>query len=209
MFDSSAHRDWYTELDALLESSSPKAPDPDFFQHVADCVVDIPEATVVEFGVASGSTINQIAKVFPDRTVWGFDSFEGLPEDWNPTHPAGSFKQSSLPLVADNVKLVNGWFSETLNQDWEAYGEYVAFAHIDCDLFSSTMTVVDWLWTRVVPGSIILFDELYYTYDGRNYLDHEYKALLELVGRLRYRDLTLEYFGQRHTEAFAFKVVHR
>ena len=37
---------------------------------------------VLEFGVASGSSITGIAGEMPHRTVYGFDSFEGLPEDW-------------------------------------------------------------------------------------------------------------------------------
>lgn len=198
------HSAWYENLDRLLADSKHMAPDPNFFHRVAQ---DAIEGTVVEFGVASGSTVNAIADAFPNRTVYGFDSFDGLPEDWNASHPAGAFKMDSLPVILDNVKLEVGLFADTLTIDWEPYGDIVSFVHIDCDLFSSTITIVDWLWTKVVTGSIILFDELYYTYDGRNYLDHEYKALLELVGRLRCRDLTLEYYGQRHTEAFAFKVV--
>lgn len=208
MFSSSMHSAWFQELDNLLAESQTKDPDPRFFFNIARRldVFDVPDGIICEFGVGDGATINQIADAFSHKTVWGFDSFDGLPEDWNPTHPAGTFKQAQLPIVRDNVKLVKGLFSDTLNLDWEDYGQPVAFCHIDCDLFSSTMTVVDWLWTRVQEESIILFDELYYTYDGRNYLDHEYKALLELVGRLRNRGLTLKPHGQRHTEAFAFRV---
>jgi hypothetical protein len=35
-----------------------------------------------EFGVHSGSTINTLSS-FCEK-IYGFDSFEGLPEDWNP-----------------------------------------------------------------------------------------------------------------------------
>jgi len=36
----------------------------------------------LEFGVATGATLRKIATSFPSRSVYGFDSFEGLPEDW-------------------------------------------------------------------------------------------------------------------------------
>lgn len=208
MFSSSMHTAWFEELDHILAESKPKPVDTEFFRNVANrlSVFDVPNGIIAEFGVGDGTSINQIAEAFSWTTVWGFDSFDGLPEDWNVTHPAGSFKQDTIPQVRGNVKLVQGLFQDTLNESWEAFDQPVAFCHIDCDLFSSTMTIVDWLWTRVREDTIILFDELYYTYDGRNYLDHEYKALLELVGRLRSRNLTLKFYGQRHTEAFAFRV---
>ena len=37
----------------------------------------------LEFGVSAGRTVNYIASLVPDKTIYGFDSFEGLPEDWN------------------------------------------------------------------------------------------------------------------------------
>ncbi len=40
------------------------------------------EGLVLEFGVSRGTTINHIAKKLPNQTVYGFDSFEGLPEEW-------------------------------------------------------------------------------------------------------------------------------
>src|SRR5690349_16469603 len=44
----------------------------------------------LEFGVYSGTTINRIAEADYSRTVWGFDSFEGLPERWRAGYPPGA-----------------------------------------------------------------------------------------------------------------------
>ena len=41
---------------------------------------------VLEFGVHKAETIQVIAECFPEDQVYGFDSFEGLPEDWNISH---------------------------------------------------------------------------------------------------------------------------
>src|SRR5690348_1698775 len=37
---------------------------------------------LAEFGVFSGKSINLIAERYPERKVYGFDSFEGFPSDW-------------------------------------------------------------------------------------------------------------------------------
>lgn len=37
---------------------------------------------IVEGGVWTGNTIKWLANQFPDRKLYGFDSFEGLPEKW-------------------------------------------------------------------------------------------------------------------------------
>ena len=46
-------------------------------------VANLSDGLYLEFGVRSGSTITHIARQIPDNTVYGFDSFEGLPENWS------------------------------------------------------------------------------------------------------------------------------
>lgn len=120
---------------------------------------------VMEFGVASGSTIRAIASVNQHRQVWGFDSFEGLPEDWvrssTQAARAGTFSTGGqLPPVPDNVHLVKGWFSDTLPKWLDENPGNVAFLHVDVDLYSSTKYVLDELDSRIVPGTIIVWDDL-------------------------------------------------
>jgi hypothetical protein len=67
----------------------------------------------LEFGVATGATINRIARNLENWRVFGFDSFEGIPEPWE-RHPAGAYAQEKLPEIPANVALVKGWFSDTL-----------------------------------------------------------------------------------------------
>ena len=81
----------------------------------------------MEFGVRTGQTINHIAKLNPDDTIFGFDSFEGLPEDWTGwTQEKGTFRQDGAPEVDRNVKLVKGWFNETLDPFLVEHPEDVA-----------------------------------------------------------------------------------
>ncbi|WP_051656756.1 hypothetical protein [Butyrivibrio sp. AE3004] len=75
------------------------------------------------------------------QTIYGFDSFEGLPEDWftaSTDFNEGSLRQGKIPEVRKNVELVVGLFDATLTDFLEAHKENVAFMHIDCDLYSST-----------------------------------------------------------------------
>jgi predicted O-methyltransferase YrrM len=145
---------------------------------------------VLEFGVFSGTSINRIASQMPGRRVYGFDSFEGLPETWRPGFGQGKFKRTDLPTVSENVELVIGWFDNTLpafvasNPD-----EKLALLHVDCDLYSSTKTIFAFLADRIVPGTIIIFDE-YFNYP--EWRIHEYKAFLEL--RLEHV-IAYEYIG--------------
>ncbi|MHB1348510.1 MAG: class I SAM-dependent methyltransferase [Desulfobulbaceae bacterium] len=135
------------------------------------------EGLYLEFGVYSGTTINFIASRAAG-TVHGFDSFEGLPEQWGNV-PAGKFtRHGDLPEVRENVRLHVGWFDRTLPGFLEAHPEKAAFIHIDSDLYSSAKTVLDALRPRIVPGTVIVFDE-FFNYPG--WQEHEYKAFREFI----------------------------
>lgn len=136
----------------------------------------------LEFGVDEGTTINQFAKLRPDVRVFGFDSFEGLPEDWGGTSLLkGRFdRKGKMPAVPDNVTLVRGWFNETI-PPWKAeHPEEIAFCHVDCDLYSSTVTIFTELEDRFRKGTILLFDEYFGYADWRH---GEHKAFLEMIER--------------------------
>jgi hypothetical protein len=142
------------------------------------------EGLVMEFGVAKGSSIKTLANINKDRTVYGFDSFKGLPEFWNGLG-AGHFA-CEIPKVDENVVLVDGWFNETLPKFLETNKEKVAFIHIDCDLYSSTKTVFNNLKDRMVDGCVIVFDELL-DYGDDIWREHEYKAFQEFLEETGYQ----------------------
>jgi hypothetical protein len=138
------------------------------------------EGHYLEFGVYTGGTMRFIAKRIGGHPIHGFDSFEGLPEAWtgfNLGSRAFDVKKK-LPRVPANVQLHAGWFEDTLPVWAKANPGPVAFIHIDCDLYSSTRTILTNLADRLVPGTIILFDE-YFNYP--NWEVHEFKAFQEFV----------------------------
>jgi predicted O-methyltransferase YrrM len=155
-----------------------------------------------EFGVYAGRSLHAIARLAPDRPIFGFDSFEGLPEDWYDGMPKGSFKVDRLPEVPQNVSLVKGWFSDTLAGFLEKNPGPAAFLHIDCDLYSSTRCIFDHFESRIGPGTVIAFDE-YFNHLG--WKAGEFKAFNELVERAKLR---FEYIGYSRTgEQVALRIV--
>lgn len=135
------------------------------------------QGMILEFGVASGRTLNHFGRLFPNKTVYGFDGFEGLPETWDWRFRAGHFQQQ-LPRVRDNCELVVGWFDKTLPSFVKEHTGSVAFLHIDCDLYSSTCTVLNLLKKHIRPGTIIVFDE-YFNFPG--WEQDEHRAWQEFV----------------------------
>ena len=136
----------------------------------------------LELGVASGKSINIIAGM-TDKTIHGFDSFYGLPEHWFGKAGKGAYsQQGKLPAVQDNVKIHVGLFEQTLPSFAKEYKENIAFMHVDCDLYSSAKTIFDVLGDKIVPGTVIQFDE-YFNYPG--WRNHEYKAFHEFISNSR------------------------
>jgi predicted O-methyltransferase YrrM len=154
---------------------------------LSQCAV---EGLVLEFGVYTGASLRWIADRCPGP-VHGFDSFEGLPEDWTHVQKKGRFSlQGELPEIgAANAVLHKGWFAETLPAFLAANQGVVRFAHIDCDIYSSTKTVLELLMPRIVSGSVLVFDE-YLNYPG--WEKHEYRAFQEIIAATGRR---YEYIG--------------
>jgi predicted O-methyltransferase YrrM len=157
-----------------------------------------PAGLAMEFGVASGDSIRRLANSNKERTIYGFDSFKGLPESWNGLG-VGHFA-CQLPQVPQNVTLVEGLFDETLPKFLEKNNEQVAFIHIDCDLYSSTKTIFDNVKNRMVDGCVIVFDELL-NYGGETWRHHEYKAFQEFLEETGYQYTCIGKWGA-HQAAF-------
>ena len=157
----------------------------------------------MEFGVFSGTTINAVAKARPDLKIYGFDSFEGLPSDWDMGQKnvkAEAFdRKGEYPDVENNVVLVKGWFDKTVPHFKTAHDRGdIGYLHIDGDVYESAKIVLDELNDWIVPGTIIRFDELCcwrYAFGEASpsgkasrvlyttWKEHEYKALNEWLDK--------------------------
>lgn len=112
-----------------------------------------PRGTAIEFGVGKGESTAIIAAHMP---VVGFDGWLGLPDNWRPGFPAGSF--ASMPPNIAGVDLVDGWFEDTV-PDFDFAALNIGLVHFDADLYSSTKTALDHIGTHLRAGTIVLFDE--------------------------------------------------
>ncbi len=145
---------------------------------------------VVEMGVYMGDSINHLASLFPDDNIFGFDSFEGIPEDWVTSDKEviirGTFSNGgNIPfnnVPADNVTLIKGWFSDSFPEYKDKIGK-IKFLHIDSDLYSSAVITFDAFNSHIQKGTIIAFDEFYpFPREGKwydNWKEGEYKACIE------------------------------
>jgi Methyltransferase domain len=150
----------------------------------------------LEFGVFTGGTIRFIARHIGGRKIHGFDSFQGLPESWsgfnlgNKAFDVGG----RLPRVPSNAELWKGYFDSSLPLWLSSHPGFVAFIHLDCDLYSSTKIVLTLLAPRLANGTVILFDE-YFNYP--NWQQHEFKAFQEFVSEYRVRYTYLGFARQQ------------
>jgi predicted O-methyltransferase YrrM len=187
-------------------------------------LADVP-GDIAEFGVGSGVSLLAFVRVndvlqkgLDDRArrrIYGFDSFEGLPKLSSFDLPSsgaeggvqmkeggysGAAAYASLVqyLAAHrNVTLLKGWFSQTLPPFLEK-NQHVGFAlvHVDCDLYESTRDCLSLVLSRVVPGGIVLFDEIFHPqFPG------ETKGFFEVFGASSWR----HEFAMRRSRSMPWK----
>lgn len=153
------------------------------------------EGLVLEFGVRHGNSIRQLAEL-ANQLIHGFDSFEGIPEDWHDEGKGSYSTKGVIPKVPDNVTLHQGWFDQTLPQFLAEHTEPVRLINIDCDIYSSTKTVLDLLAPRIQSGTVIIFDE----YIGnQHWREDEFKAFQEAVKAYgwQYEYLSFSFFTKQ------------
>ena len=135
------------------------------------------EVLYLEFGVFQGDATRYWSKLLlnPSSKLHGFDSFEGLPENWLPQRQKGHFATGgAIPQIEDNrVKFFKGWFDESL-PSYKCPPREVLVLNLDADLYSSTIYVLKTLKDEIAPGTYIYFDE----FSNR---DHELRAFDEFM----------------------------
>lgn len=131
----------------------------------------------LEFGVYQGKSMEFWSTELTNAhsSLHGFDSFEGLPEDWNHATGKGAFSLGgNIPQFSDpRVKLLKGWFDETL-KDYQIPAHEVLFVNVDSDLYSSAKLVLAFVRPKLRAGDFVYFDE----FADRN---HELKAFTEFL----------------------------
>lgn len=152
-------------------------------KHLIESVKQISiEGHWCEFGVREGRSLQWLINEHPNTVIHAFDSWKGLPEDWN--HGTGTVADMSCepPVVPEHIQLHKGWFKDTL-PIWKQNNDGpIAFLHMDADIYSSTKEVLVSLDEQIVPGTVITFDEFCnFRLSGKmsKWQDQEFRALTE------------------------------
>jgi hypothetical protein len=137
-----------------------------------------PGGLYLEFGVSSGHSLKQLRQIIPQAiTLFGFDWFKGLPEPFLDSDPKGAFATDQR-IKLPNTQLIEGLFQHTLVPFLSQHEQHCSFINIDCDLYSSASYVLTTLMDRIVPGSVIHFDEMA---GYRGWETQEYRAFMEFL----------------------------
>jgi len=127
-----------------------------------------------EFGCFTGASLSHSLRItsqkkfFTGKTFYGFDSFEGFPEE---SHKV--FKSEDFTADYDQVKkielnskgrckIVKGFFQDSLNDDLIKKDiTKISLAFIDCDLALSSIPIFLFIKSRLVNGSFIIIDDYF------------------------------------------------
>jgi len=118
----------------------------------------------LEFGVASGKSFQWwLKRLTNDKNkFYGFDTFEGLPENWGIAYVKGDMS-STIPIVNDDrAAFFKGLFQDTLFdflKENHIEKERRKIIHLDADIFSATLFVLTTLYPYLNKGDVLFFDE--------------------------------------------------
>jgi len=136
------------------------------------------EGDYLEFGVFEGASFVPVFHFaqgvgLNSMKFYAFDSFQGLPSvkktdvglfnkgDWVCTLPKFKKLIRNRGVDLNKVKIVKGWFDETLNEETKRKLpiKSASIVYIDCDLYESTVPVLDFITDYLINGTIIIFDD--------------------------------------------------
>lgn len=140
----------------------------------------------LEFGVYQGNATRYWSRLLQnaESRLHGFDSFEGLPEDWTLEYTKHHFStDGKVPMIEDpRVRFFKGWFNQTLPA-YQPPPHEALVVNLDADLYSSTDCVLRHIEPLILPGTFLYFDEFQCRRD-------ELRAFDEFLKRTR-MDFTL------------------
>lgn len=127
----------------------------------------------LEFGVANAQSFKWWleANKHVDSRFFGFDTFEGLPENWG-FYKKGDMTSEAPVAIDPRAEFVKGLFQDTLFTFFRTHPMNTGMKkviHMDADLFSSTLFVLTTIAQYLNNGDIIMFDEF-------NVPNHEFYA---------------------------------
>lgn len=147
------------------------------------------EGLLLEFGVYRGKSARVFSQALDvrgdSRGIYGFDSWTGFSEEWTGvegSYPIDVFStDGEVPSLPTRMVPIQGFIESVVPQFFAELPPEtsVAFAHIDTDTYSPAFVALNAMRPYLVPGSLILFDELC---GYPNWRSHEFLALKSTIG---------------------------
>ena len=146
-----------------------------------------------EFGVWRGEAFKYLIKTF--KKGYGFDTFEGIPEDWH-NEKAGSYTSQGVIPKIKGGEFIAGKFEDTLPKFFSEAKPMASIINFDADLYSSTICALNWASSVIDQNTILIFDEFLI---NPNWENDEYKALEEfcLQNNYKYEVLAVSFFSKQ------------
>ena len=142
----------------------------------------------LEFGVASGESFKWFLQQNNNEqsNFFGFDTFDGLPEDYGPYKKGAFSTQNKFPEINDERgKFYKGLFQQTLPSFLKNFvNDKKTILMMDADLYSATLYVLSSMAEFLKKGDLIFFDQFAVpTHEFRAYLDftQSYYKNLKLI----------------------------
>ena len=133
-----------------------------------------------EFGVWRGEAFRYLIKTF--KKGYGFDTFQGLPEDWH-NEKAGTYSSyGNVPKIKGGEFIV-GKFEDTLPDFFSEKRPKASIINFDADLYSSTICALNYAKPVIDQHTVLIFDEFIM---NKNWEQDEYKALEEFCANNNY-----------------------
>jgi len=146
-----------------------------------------------EFGVWRGESFKYLIKTY--KKGYGFDTFEGLPEDWH-SEKAGSYSsEGNIPKIKGGEFIV-GKFEDTLPEFFSETRPKASIINFDADLYSSTICALNYAKPVIDENTILIFDEFIM---NKYWEQDEYKALEEFCSKnhFEYEVLAISFFTKQ------------
>ena len=152
-----------------------------------------------EFGVWRGEAFRYLINTF--KKGYGFDTFEGLPEDWHHEKAGTYSSDGNIPKI-NGGKFIVGKFEDTLPGFFAEERPMASIVNFDADLYSSTICALNFCKPIIDQHTILIFDEFII---NKNWEEDEYKALEEFCAdnQYTYEVLAVSFF----TKQVAVKVI--
>ena len=152
-----------------------------------------------EFGVWRAEAFRYLIKTF--KKGYGFDTFEGIPEDWHHEKAGTYTSDGNIPKIKGG-KFIVGKFEDTLPDFFAQERPMASIINFDADLYSSTICALNFAKPVIDQHTILIFDEFII---NDNWEQDEYKALEEFCSNndYTYEVLAISFF----TKQVAVKII--